>query len=194
MPSLNSNLAARFNLIPDKILDENFLGGRGLGNEISFYVFDYPPSCELEMRAQLGVIGKSLHSRRPNLRVLTVNLFDLVTDYLRERKLWDKALEMQREKGNDALKKPLEAPLKADKITDFFKRRFDVESYDVLFLTGVGSVFPLLRSHSLLNNLHAVVGDKPLVLFFPGEYDGQRLRLFNEFLGENYYRAFRLVP
>ena len=52
----------------------------------------------------------------------------------------------------------------------------------------------MVRSHNLLNGLHAVMGDTPLVMFYPGRYDGQTLRLFDRVQDENYYRAFRLVP
>ena len=58
----------------------------------------------------------------------------------------------------------------------------------------MGSVYPMLRSHSLLNNLHRIMGDKPLVMFYPGAYDGQSLRLFDKLPAENYYRAFKLIP
>jgi hypothetical protein len=55
-------------------------------------------------------------------------------------------------------------------------------------------VFPLLRAHSLLNNLHPVMGSTPLIMFYPGNYDGKSLRLFNKLKSRNYYRAFRLAP
>lgn len=68
------------------------------------------------------------------------------------------------------------------------------EQYDLVLLSGIGSSYPLLRSHSLLNNLHPVMGKTPLVMFFPGRYDGQSLRLFGMLKDDNYYRAFKLVP
>lgn len=63
-----------------------------------------------------------------------------------------------------------------------------------MLMSGVGSAFPLLRSHNLLNNLHPVMGDTPLVVFYPGTYDGQSLSLFGQIKQDNYYRAFKLVP
>ena len=36
----------------------------------------------------------------------------------------------------------------------------------VLFLTGVGLVFPYIRSHSVLENLQSVTRQTPTVLFF----------------------------
>ena len=68
------------------------------------------------------------------------------------------------------------------------------EPHDLVLLTGVGAAFPLVRSHTVLNNLHAVVDRVPLVMFFPGSYSGHDLRLFGLLKDDNYYRAFPLVP
>ena len=63
----------------------------------------------------------------------------------------------------------------------------------VVFLTGVGAAYPLVRTHSLLNNLQSKIGRTPLILFFPGRFNGQTLQLFGELQETPYYRAFRLV-
>ena len=65
---------------------------------------------------------------------------------------------------------------------------------DLIFISGIGSVWPLMRGHDLLNNLHALLGDTPVVLFYPGSYDGQSLSLFGRVTSSNYYRAFKLIP
>jgi Domain of unknown function (DUF1788) len=66
--------------------------------------------------------------------------------------------------------------------------------YNLIFLTGVGNAWPMVRAHSVLNNLHSVTGKKPLVLFYPGNFNGLDLSLFGEFKSKNYYRAFQLAP
>jgi hypothetical protein len=38
------------------------------------------------------------------------------------------------------------------------------------------------------------MGQTPLVMFYPGRYDGQSLRLFGKLKNNHYYRAFKLVP
>ena len=63
----------------------------------------------------------------------------------------------------------------------------------VVFLTGVGKCYPILRSHKVLNNLHQAFVRVPVVMFFPGTYNEQELILFNEIKDDNYYRAFKLV-
>ena len=76
----------------------------------------------------------------------------------------------------------------------FFAEVAQPEQHDLVIVSGVGSVWPLLRSHTLLNNLQPVMGKTPLVMFYPGRYDGQSLRLFGKLKNNNYYRAFKLVP
>ena len=63
----------------------------------------------------------------------------------------------------------------------------------VIFLTGVGKVFPFVRSHNVLNNLHLVLDYIPVVMFYPGEWNGQSLSLFGTINDGNYYRAFPLI-
>ena len=63
----------------------------------------------------------------------------------------------------------------------------------IVLLTGVGKIFPILRSHKILNNLSMTFRSVPVVLFFPGVYDERSLQLFGVLKDDNYYRAFRLV-
>jgi hypothetical protein len=101
---------------------------------------------------------------------------------------------MQRDKGDEALKKALAGPLHESKLSTLFAEVAKPEQHDLVIVSGVGSVWPLLRSHTLLNNLQPVMGKTPLVMFYPGRYDGQSLRLFGKIKSNNYYRAFKLVP
>ena len=130
----------------------------------------------------------------PDLKVTHINLFDLILDYLKERKLLDKVLQMQQQKGDAAVQKALAAPLHASKLLPLFEKASAPEENDLVLVSGVGNVYPLLRTHSLLNNLHPIMGQTPLVLFFPGKYDGQALKLFGSLQDDNYYRAFKLIP
>ena len=111
-----------------------------------------------------------------------------------QRNLLDRCFQMQKEKGDEALEKALRSPLKAEKLAELFVEFVQPDGQDLVFVSGVGSVWPLVRTHSLLSNLHPVMGNTPLVIFYPGRYDGQTLRLFGHIKNDNYYRAFKLVP
>ena len=61
---------------------------------------------------------------------------------------------------------------------------------DVLMLTGVGEVFPFVRIHNLLEALQPYFSDIPIVVMYPGEFDGYHVKLFNRLRINDYYRAF----
>jgi hypothetical protein len=98
---MSDALDERLNQILPRVIADDFLSGRGIGNEIAIYVFDYPPEAELRVRDSLRTLLDHLPKHRPGLRVQHVDLFDFVLDYLRSRKLLDKALQMQRDQGDD---------------------------------------------------------------------------------------------
>ncbi|WAR43352.1 DUF1788 domain-containing protein [Methylomonas rapida] len=185
----------RLNQILPKISSDDFLNSKGLGNEIGFWIFDYPPERELEMRDFLSrTVLTSLHKAQPPIRTGVINLFDLVIQLLEERKLLDKAVDMQRNKGDDAVMAALRPVLKEDKLAQKVVSLVDLDNIDLLILCGVGSAYPMLRTHTLLSALHPLMGRTPLLMFYPGRYDGYSLRLFNKLSEDHYYRAFRLVP
>lgn len=189
-----ASFKARLNKIIDRITSEEFLENKGLGNEIGFYIFDYPPEKELEVREHIKFILEYLKKTKPTLRVKHINLFKLIIEYLKIRKLLDRALQIQEGKGNQELLKALKGPLGADKLAKEFVKAADPENHNLIIISGVGNAWPLLRSHNLLNNLHSLMEGTPLVMFYPGVYTGQDLTLFGRLNGKNYYRAFQLVP
>jgi hypothetical protein len=191
---VSTPLRERLNKILPRITSDAFLSGSGIGNEIAFYIFDYPPEEELVVRDYLRTLLQHIPKQKHSLRVRHVDLFDFVLDYLKSRNLLDKSLRMQREKGDEALKKALAGPLHESKLGSLFAETARPDRNDLVIVSGAGTVWPLLRIHSLLNNLQPVMGKTPLVVFYPGLYDGQSLRLFGKIKSSNYYRAFRLVP
>lgn len=188
-----TDLNDRLNKVLDRITAEEFLSGRKLSGEIPFYAFDYDPKEELAVRDHISFLLSRLTKKHPDLRVGHVNLWALLVSCLKERGIYDKAVQMQKEKGNDATQRALQAPLDSEKIAKALVSQVPPSEHDLIILTGVGAAFPLIRTHNLLNNLHPMMGSTPLVVFYPGKYDGQTLRLFGQMKGNPYYRAFRLV-
>lgn len=191
---MKQHLHDRLNQIPDKILIEDFLSGQGLGNEIGFWIFDYEPEFELEVREYISFLEGMLAKKHGHLKTRTINLLNAMVEYLGDRNFIEKAIQMQKVKGDEAVLKALKGPLHMDKFAPYLTNKFDANNQDIIFICGVGSVWPLLRAHNLLNSLHSLLGHKPVVLFYPGEYTGQSMCLFGKIPSNNYYRAFKLVP
>lgn len=192
---MNLSFDERLNQILPRVSSRDFLDSKGLGNEIGFWIFDYPPERELDMRSFLhGTVLPALTKHMPALRAKNIDLLQLVKGLLEERKLLDKAMAMQLSQGDDSALAALRSVLKEDKIAQKIAAQYDIANLDLLILTGVGAVYPMLRTHTLLSALHPIMGNTPLLMFFPGRYDGHSLRLFNTLAEDHYYRAFRLVP
>ena len=184
----------RLNQILPRLISPDVLSNQGAGGEIGFWIFDYPPEEEMAMRAWLAdVIEPGLRKQVPAVRFQTVDLFQLVVDLLDERKLFDKACEMQANKGDAAVLASLRSVLKEDRLAARMTEKLDVTQLDLLIVKGVGAVYPLLRTHTLLSALHPHMRNTPLLMLYPGTYNGQSLSLFNTLSDDNYYRAFRLV-
>ena len=190
---MTDDFEERLNQILPKITSDDFLSGRGLGNEIAFFIFDYPPEHELRIRKHIGFLLDHIPKHKPDLHVAHINLFDFMIEHLKDRNLLDKILETQKSKGDDFVLRQLEKILHPDKLAPIFAEQVKPKEQDLVLVSGVGNVWPLMRTHTLLSNLHPVMGDTPLVLFYPGKYDGQSLRLFGKIKSDNYYRAFRLI-
>jgi len=191
---MTNNFEERLNQILPRITSDDFLSGHGLGNEIAFFIFDYPPEEELRVRAHIGFLLGHIPKQKPDLNVEHINLFDFVIDHLKNRSLLDRTIDLQKTKGDEFVLRHLEKILHPEKLAPLFAKQAQLEENNLVLVSGVGSVWPLMRTHTLLNNLHPVMGQTPLVMFYPGNYDGQSLRLFGKIKSDNYYRAFRLIP
>ncbi|EIU6866064.1 DUF1788 domain-containing protein [Vibrio parahaemolyticus] len=189
-------LQQRLEKVQDRLESDEFLTNKELGGEIGFYIFDYPAEHEIIVREHIDFLTKKLASRSEikGKRFACINLYEMVVELLKSRKLLDRAYKMQFEKGDDALFKALKGPLEQNRFAEFIVKQANVLECDFIILHGLGSVWPIIRGHGLLNALHAKVGNVPTVMFYPGEYDGATLKPFGRIESNNYYRAFKLVP
>jgi hypothetical protein len=188
-------LNQRLDLIKPRILSPEFRSGHGLGNEINFWIFDYDAEDEMAVRAYVQYLARSIAEEREDVRIVCFDLFDMVVNILNEKGYLGKVLEMEREKRSDAIINPIKKTLRSTLSDDMIVSRICAgvkPDKDIAFITGVGKAYPIIRSHTILNNLHSRIDKTPVVMFFPGVYESE-LRLFGEITDDNYYRAFRLV-
>lgn len=191
---MTKNFEERLNQVLPRLASPDVLDNFGAGGEIGFWVFDYPPEHEMQMRSWITeVIAPGLPKLKPGVRFKVVDLFDFVIDLLEERNLLEKAFAKQVKEGDESVLKSLRPVLKEDKLAARLVETVGVQDLDLLLIKGVGAVYPMLRTHTLLSALHPHMRDTPLVMFYPGRYDGQSLRLFSKLTDDNYYRAFSLV-
>lgn len=179
------------------IRQPSFLENKGLGNEVGYYVFDYPAEQELIVRNRIADMKAKYNVSGNSFQIVEYDLYDMVIDILIEKGYLEKCFEFEKRKGFERITKSVGNMLRISADDSLIVQRIRDNTPDrcVVFLTGVGKIYPILRSHKILNNLHQVVDNVPVVMFYPGKYDGQELILFGdkEAKDDNYYRAFQLV-
>lgn len=173
----------------------SFRENKGLGNEVGYYIFDYPPEQELYIRNWVEYVRQKNENSGDDYRIIVFDLYDIVIDILIQKGYLEKCYQFEKTKGFERVSKSISNMLKITSsdglIVNYIKDHITEKS--VVFITGIGKCYPILRSHTVLNNLHQVIDQVPVVLFYPGKYDGQELVLFGEIKDDNYYRAFKLV-
>lgn len=199
--SLNSvnkkNLEQAYNKLVTVISDKGFLANQGLNNEVPFHICPYDPAIQVEMNQMVRQLKNDLRDK--SLSVLEVNLYDLVVEILKAEGDWEWILENESTMSRDELKEELQGVLDIETvITPAISAKMAVADFKVLLITGVGEVFPYIRSHNILNNLQKRAKEKPTLMFFPGAYEhslesGASLILFGKLQDDKYYRAFNIL-
>lgn len=188
------NIYERLDKILPTIMEKEFKEKKGLGNEVGFYIFDYDSKHELLVRQHIKNLREKINKQNSDICIKELDLYEIIIEIIKDKGYLEKIFKMEEEKGTANLIKPIKTTIrftqKDDLIIDYFRR--NVEEKDIVFITGVGKVWPIIRAHTILNNLQPVV-KVPVIMFFPGEYSGLELHLFNKIEDENYYRAFRLI-
>lgn len=192
----NKSIQERFEKLLKLMSSERFLGNQGLNNEVPFYICPFLPAEAVEM----GRVVHQLQNQLTNqgIQVLDVNLYDLSIELIKEREIFDRIVDQEQQVEKEQLKEMLQSVLDPEThLIPAIAREMEKAPFDVMFISGVGEVFPYIRSHSVLNNLQSTAKEKPTVLFFPGKYthsltDGASLDLFGLLHDDKYYRAFNI--
>ena len=185
----------RLDKIWDRISDEDFLANRGVANEVRYYVFDYEPCDELIIRDKIKALKKQNNPDADGFQIVEYDLYEMVIQILEEKGYVEKCIKFEDEKGMEYLYTAVTKMLRLTNDDNLIVSRIltNTPRNSVVFLTGVGKVFPFVRSHNVLNKLHQVLDSVPVVMFYPGTWNGQSLSLFGTITDGNYYRAFPLI-
>ncbi len=132
--------------------------------------------------------------------VLEINLYDISVELIKKRPggVWEKLIENDDECDHDELLKDIQCWVDSEThLIPAIQEKMKEKDFHVMFITGVGEVYPYIRSHNVLNNLQSKAKNHPTVMFFPGAYSyslehGASLDLFSILLDDKYYRAFNI--
>lgn len=184
------SLEIKYDKLLSNLKKDSFLSMSALGGEIPFYIVPYNPEQENDVVKKTSQLKTRLS--RDGISVYEINLFDLSLSMLEDRGVLDKIISKEQSLSKDKLFKTLQGVLDSEtKLIPYIEELTKQNPSQMLFLTGIGQVFPFIRSHTILNNLQNYIKDRPTVMFFPGTY-GKDLSLFGRLKDDNYYRAFNL--
>ena len=181
--------------IEPKIKKPSFLENKGLSNEVGYYIFDYDPKYELNVREEVLRIKNKINNSSYAFSIVEFDLYEIIIDILNDKGYLEEVFLFEEEEGLNFSIDAITSMLKLNSDDNLIVNYIVEKTPDncVVFITGVGKAYPILRSHNVLNNLHQKLDEVPVVLFFPGKYSGRDLVLFNTIEGSNYYRAFPLI-
>ena len=190
-----TNLSERLDQMEDAIRKPSFRQSSGRANEVNYWIFDYPPEKELEVRERIKYMQNKNAKGGEEFDLVVFDLYDIIIDFLEKNGFMEECYKFEQKKGLERITKAVSNSMKINDDDSYIVQyiKDNTPENAVVFLTGVGKCFPILRSHKVLNNLHQAFVRVPVVMFFPGVYNEQELILFGEIKDDNYYRAFKLV-
>ena len=185
----------RLDAIWNRISSREFLENKGVANEVRYYVFDYEACDEQIMRQKIRDLIAQNNPEIDGFQIVEYDIYKLILSILEERGYVDKCIRFEKEKGREYLYNAISKLLRLTTDKNLIVNRIveNTPENSVVFLTSIGMVYPFVRAHNVLNNLHQVFDKVPVIMFYPGNWNGQSLSLFGTISDGNYYRAFPLI-
>ena len=181
-----SDITERLDHLKKTIQEDDFLQGKGLSNEVNIRMFCYSPKDEMAVRS----FTERLENEQLKCKVQIVDLYETFLSICEDKRILDRIPQLEQKRGKEFLEKQFERTCDA-KV--FAKKIVDQFDADLLMITGVGKAFPFVRVHALLNTIQEDLNDKPIVVLYPGTFDGHYVKLFNQLKPNEYYRAFNMI-
>ena len=181
------DIRERLDRLRETIQEDDFLLGRGLSNDVNIRMFCYDPKEEMIVRD----FTKRIVNDHLKCNVIEYDLYEVFLDICKDARILDRIPKLEEKKGKDFLAKQFSRM--CDAKTFASKMQYEKGERDIVVLTGVGKVFPFMRIHSLLEAMQPLFTDVPILVFYPGSFDGHYVKLFNELKANEYYRAFSIL-
>ncbi|NLB79631.1 MAG: DUF1788 domain-containing protein [Clostridiaceae bacterium] len=180
-----------FNHIFQIVTNPRFINMEGLSGEIPFWVAPYNIKEERKVETEIKHLVKRISTS--GLKALCIDLFELSCDIIEENIGMEDLKQVEADMDKSFFLDALQSTINIhDRFIPAIGQKVRESKPNMLFLKGVGKVYPFIRSHIVLNNLQSEITEIPTVMFYPGDYSGRSLRLFSLLEDDNYYRAFNI--
>ena len=184
-----SDLMERLDRLRDMIQSREFLEGKGLSNEVNIRIFCYDPKDEMAVR---HFTDKLVTDQSLDCRLIEYDLYKVFLSICDDKRITDKIAGQEEKKGRQFIMSQLE---RMANNTAFIKKMLETphEAGNVILITGVGAAYPFIRVHSLLDAMQPYFTDVPILVMYPGTFDGRYVKLFDQLKPNPYYRAFNVI-
>ena len=169
--------------------EPEFLEGKGLSNEVNIRIFCYDASDEMIV---CQFIDQITSDQAITCHLIECNLYEIFLALCDDIDITEAILEMEETDGKEFLLEQLHSAIGEGEFIEKIQYA-PHRPGDVLLLTGVGDAFPFMRVHSLLEALQPHFSDIPILVMYPGTFDGSYVRLFDKLTPNSYYRAFNEI-
>jgi len=190
-----SDTGTKLQHLREKIQNQDLQHSRGLSNEVSYYILGYEPQDQPMVREAVDDMKRQLTRATAGIDIIEFNVYQIMWQLLDQMGIKDDVIDMESEDGIDYLAAQLNNTLGMTDSDNMFVQYMSerLPKHEVVvFVTGIGEIFPLIRAHKILNTMHQIITRVPVVLFYPGKYDNLSLSMFGEIKEDNYYRAFQI--
>ena len=185
-----STLNERLDKLKALIQDKDFLEGKGLSNEVNIRIFCYAPEDEMTV---MHFINQLIADRNLDCHIMECNLYKLFIEICEDLDILDSVPDMEESEGSEYLLEQLHSAIGENEFIEKMREKYKPHIGDVMLLTGVGDVFPFMRVHKMLEAMQPFFSEIPILVMYPGVFDGNYLRLFDRLTPNPYYRAFNVL-
>ena len=184
-----SDFMERLDRLRELVQKPDFLEGKGLSNEVNIRIFCYDPKEEMAVR---HFTEKLMTDQSLNCHLIEYNLYKVFLSICDDKRITPKIAPLEDAKGNKYVLSHMERIAK--NVNFIEKMKYEPHNIgDVILITGVGEAFPFIRVHSLLDAMQPHFSDVPILVMYPGTFDGRYVKLFDKLTPNPYYRAFNIV-
>ena len=185
-----SNIKERLDRLREQMQSKDFLEGKGLSYEVNYHIFCYKPEEEMIVKQ---FVDQVTADQALSCHVIEYNLYRIFIKICEDLAILDSIPEMEEAEGDDFLLEQLHSAINEEEFIRVMREIAQPQAGDVVLLTGVGDVFPYMRVHKLLEAMQPHFSKIPVLVMYPGHYDGNYVRLFNLLEPNPYYRAFNVI-
>src|SRR5699024_11617898 len=93
------DLTERLDAMEAAIRKPSFRQSSGKANEVNYWIFDYPPEKELEVRERIEYMKHKNSKGTDGFELVVFDLYDIIIDFLEGKNFIEKCCEFEKKRG-----------------------------------------------------------------------------------------------